>query len=821
MYADRQTALARLILRVRTQTFFLLLRTPGAALLCLTLAAFVTPAFGQETATRDDSADAANSAGLMLTTGPLSGRVLDAAGAVIEGAIVTLKNLKTGAERAVTISADGAFRFVEIPPGEYQLSVTAANFSAPPRNVTLFAGTESREVEIRMTPRGFDEFVTINSGDAGFQATTATTAMRTDTLLRDTPQSIQVITREVIEEQQAVTINDVVRNVSGVSVPNSSGGRAEDFTIRGFTSSRNTYKDGFRNDFNSNRTSHEISNVERVEVLKGPASILFGRLDPSGVVNLVTKKPLAEHYYSAQLTGGKFGLFRPTIDAGGPLNAKKTLLYRFNAAYENTDTFRDFVEKERLFAAPSLTWIIGGRTTLNFDAEVLKGTSLIDRGLIAVGDGIAPVSIRTYLGDPGIPYKYQQLKGGAILSHAFTSQWSLRSAFRLALNKADYDSRQPRRLRADNRTLELSLDFADQSLQTYYWQNDVSARLQTGAVKHSVVFGADFGSETFSSVTLSGPTRTIDIFDPRYDFAPGALRLRGHSRTTNLSGGLYAQDLISLRDDLKLLVGGRFDYYDQENDNRLTQSVRTAIDRKFTPRVGLVYQPAAAVSLYASYSRSFQPQLQLTFDNEPFVPETGAQVETGIKLDLFRRRLSATAAIYQLTRANVSTPDPEHPGFSIQIGEQRSRGFELDLTTQIKPNWNLITTYGYTEAIVTEETDLQLVGYELLGVPRQTASLWSSYAFDQGFARGFGFGAGVFAVGRRFGDLEHTFTVPGYARVDAAVFYKIFRGEKLKYRLAFNLNNVFDKLYYEGVRGRLGIVPGAPINGIGSLQVVF
>ncbi|MGH9944894.1 MAG: TonB-dependent siderophore receptor, partial [Pyrinomonadaceae bacterium] len=419
------------------------------------------------------------------------------------------------------------------------------------------------------------------------------------------------------------------------------------------------------------------------------------------------------------------------------------------------------------------------------------------------------------------PYKYQQLKGGAILSHAFDANWSLRSAFRVALNKADYDSRQPRRLRADNRTLELSQDFADQSLQTYYWQNDVSTRWQTGAVKHAIVFGADFGSETFSSATLSGPVRTIDIYDPRYDFAPGALALRGHSKTTNASAGLYAQDLISLREDLKLLVGGRFDYYDQKNDNRLTGNLQTAVDRKFTPRVGIVYQPAEAVSLYTSLSRSFQPQLQLTFANEPFRPETGAQYETGVRLTLFERKLAATVAVYQITRAGVSTPDPLHPGFSIQIGEQRSRGFELDLTARIKPNWNVITSYGYTEAVVTEDTNAQIAGHELLGVPRQTASLWTSYEFTRGPARGLGLGAGAFAVGRRFGDLEHTFTVPGYARADAAVFYKIFRGEKLKYRLAFNLNNLLDKVYYEGVRGRYGIVPGAPLHGIGSVQVIF
>ncbi|MBA3712106.1 MAG: TonB-dependent receptor [Pyrinomonadaceae bacterium] len=753
----------------------------------------------------------------------VSGRVIDQHGAALSRVVVTLSRIGPHPERSpVTVATDeaGAFKFRGLSRGEYLLSAEGVNFTTVTQSVMLTGEGAGREVELRLSPRGFDEFVTVTAGDEGFQAQTATTAMRTDTALRDTPQSIQVITRQVIEEQQAVSINDVVRNVSGVSVPNSSGGRAEDFTIRGFTSARNTYKDGFRNDFNSNRASHETSNIERVEVLKGPASVLFGRLDPSGVVNFVTKKPLAEHYYSLLFTGGKFNFYKPALDFGGPLNARRTLLYRFNGAYENADTFRDFVERERVFVAPSLTWIVGDGTTLSLDAEAMKGTSLIDRGLVALDDGVAPVPSGRYLGDPAIPYKYRQGKLGATLSHTFDDHWSLRSAFRVALNKADYDSRQPRRLRPDNRTLELSLDYADQSLQTYYWQNDVIAKFQTGGVGHTLLFGGDIGRERFASVTLSGPTRTIDIYNPVYNFAPGTVSRRGHSITTNISGGVYAQDQITLGSNLKLLLGGRFDYYEQKNDNRFTTEVSSAVDRAFTPRVGVVYQPVQPVSLYVSFSESFQPQLQLTFDNMPFEPETGMQYETGIKLELWKRRLALTAATYQITKSNVGTPDPINPGFSVQLGEQRSRGFELDATARPTSGWNVLTSYGYTDAVVTKDTRFP-VGAQLSGAPRHTASLWTSYQFGGGPARGFGFGAGVFAVSRRFGDLEHTFTVPGYARVDASVFYKIHRAEKVKYRLAFNVNNVLDKEFYEGVRGRLGVVPGAPLSGVGTFQIIF
>jgi iron complex outermembrane receptor protein len=763
-------------------------------------------------------------------SGAIAGRVLDPAGAAISGAKVTLRNRRPGADHAASLTAttddEGQFRFERLGPGGYQLDVSAENFNLMTQTLTL--EESAREIEIKLVPRGLDEFVTVTAGDIGYRAEAATTALRTDIALRDTPQSIQIVTKQVIEEQAAVTAGDVVRNVSGVSVPNSSGGRAEDFTVRGFTSSGNTYKDGIRNDFNSNRAYHEFSNVERVEVLKGPASVLYGRLDPSGVVNMVTKRPLAEHYFSLTFLGGGFNFERPQIDLSGPLNRSKSLLYRFNAAYDHSDTFRDFNERERVFIAPVVTWVAGAGTTITIDGEAMRGSSLIDRGLIAVGSGVAPLPLDRYLGDPSIPYKYRQGRAGAQVYHVFNPGWSLRSMFRAAGNKANYHSRQPSRLLDDNRTLQLNLNYSDQSLQTYYWQNDTSGKFRTGWLKHQVVFGFDLGRERFASNGLSGSQRPIDIYNPVYSFAPGPLTRQSDSVTVNDSAGVYGQDLLILRDDLKLLVGGRFDYFDQLNDNRLTRTIRTAIDRKFTPRLGLVYQPVESVSLYASWSRSFQPQLQLTYDNQPFKPETGEQYEAGVRIEGFNKRLTSTIAVYQITKRNVSTPDirPGVPsGFSVQLGEQRGRGFEIDLSAQPARRWNLLFTYGYADAVVSEDNAragaIPIAGNALLGAPRHTGSLWSSYEFDRRFLRGLGFGAGLFGVGRRFGDNEHTFEVPGYLRADASVFYRIYKADRVRYRFALNLNNLLDKKYYEGVRGRLGIVPGPPRNAVASLQFIF
>lgn len=770
----------------------------------------------------------------------ISGKVTDINGAAVTNATVELKNGKKNEKLTQTTDENGAFAFQNLNGESFDLDISAEGFA--PYSQAVKAG----EVEIKLAPRGFDEFVTVTSSDERYQAVSATTAMRADIPLRDTPQSIQVITQQTIQDQNAITAETAVRNVSGVTVPNTSGGRAEDFTIRGFTSSGNTYRDGIRNDFNSNRAHAELSNIERIEVLKGPASILYGKLDPSGIVNYVTKKPRTDNYYSFQFTGGKFGLYRPQIDFGGALNSSKTLLYRFNGAYERNKTFRDFNERERFFVAPALTWILGEKTTLSFEAEGLKGSGLIDRGVIASNPqrdsrglpipltaSIVPVSIRTYLGDPAIPYKYRQGRGSLSLSHFFTPDLNVRSAFRVNFNKANYDSRQPRSLAADGRTVSLSNNDADQSLQTAYWQTDVNYKFDTAGIKHNVVAGSDLSYEAFASQTLTSANANLDIYNPVYVFPPGRFTLSALSKNIGRSFGVYAQDLISLRDNLKVLVGGRFDYYYQNNDNRFTRTVNRSFERSFTPRLGVVYQPVEPVSLYASYSRSFQPTNSTNFFGEPFLPETGEQYETGVKFDFLNRRVSATAAVFQITKANVIAPDPNDSRNSIQIGEQRSRGFEFDLSAQILRNWNVITTYAFTDAIITKYSlpnsnprpgvpvFLPLEGNELQGTPRHTASLWTGYEFDKGALRGFGGGAGVFAVGDRFGDNEHTFIVPGYARVDASVFYKIYRKDRLRYRVAFNLNNVLDKQYYSGVRGRFSVEPGAPLNGQITFQAIF
>lgn len=780
----------------------------------------------------------------------ISGKITDATGAAISSAAIQISSKGSKKDYQVIADASGQYVITGIPSGEYLVRVSAAGFSSVQRIVQVQGSVQSLDLELGAS--NVFETVTVIAQESGYQPLSATIGSRIDTPLRDLPAAVQIITRQLIDDQGATNIQDIVRNVSGVNVPHSAGARAEAFTIRGFTSIENTYRDGYRNGYSANRSSTELANVERVEVLKGPASILFGRLDPSGVVNLVTKKPLADHYYSVQFQGGSYKYLRPQLDFSGPL--RSNLLYRLNMAYENADTFRDYNERERFFAAPSLNWLVSPKTSILFESEYLNDHRLVDRGLVALRGGVAPVLVSTFYGDPGIPYFNKNVKAGITLNTNLTDVTTFRSALRVSVSLPEYYSRQAQAVidlnsrytgtntavlatRANCARLgttacvEISQDRSDQLWHTYNWQNDLATKFTLFGFQNSMVVGGDGQMEISELANMVSTTRQLmDIFNPSYKFAPDTL-IRGYDfNRKNVGGGLFLQDQIALRDDLKITVGGRFDYVRTSRNDYYSATKRSpvldrqsTIDKKFSPRAGIVYQPYNPISLYFNYAQSFIPVLTFGVDTKPFKPETGEIYETGVKFSFWRNRLTTSVAVFDITRANVSTSDPDNTGYSIQIGEQSSRGFEWDFSAQLKRNWNIIATYAYTDVKITKDNfrNAHLIGNLVLGAPKETGSLWMTYEFSSGRLKGFGAGIGAFGVTDRFGDNAHTFRLPGYVRVDTTAYYKIYSQEKLKMRLGVNVNNLLDKLYYEGVQSSVSIIPGSPRNAVGNIQFIF
>ncbi len=652
----------------------------------------------------------------------------------------------------------------------------------------------------------------------------STTATRTDTPLKDIPQSIQVVPQQVIEDQQANRLEDALRNVSGVSAGDSFGGTTERFTIRGFAQDT-TLVNGFRQGaFGQGFPS--VERLEQIEVLKGPASILYGNLEPGGVVNLVTKKPLSEPFAETNIELGNFGLFQTGFDFSDAIDSEQKLLYRFNANFEVNDGFRDFdQDTTRLSLAPTISWQISKNTDLLIDFNYINEARPFDRGIVAIGDGVADIPYDRIFQQPDDQYELEQLSASYQLEHRFSQKWKLRNSFRLV--SADTSNFTLDSLFIDDSgILERGFRRNEDLNENYAIQTNVVGEFKTGKVEHQLLAGIDFDRST--SVGRQGrlpddPVFLIDIFtqeaDPVPDIEPADLTSFARDENTRADLlGIYLQDQISISEQFKFLVGGRLDIYDQESIDFTEDLTVEQSQERFSPRVGLVYQPIEPVSLYASYSTSFNPDPfnSTTVTGDVLEPSTGTQYELGVKGEFLNQKLTSTLAFYQIERDNFATTDPDNPDFSIAAGEVRSRGIELDVAGEVLPGWKVIAAYAYTDAEITEDNDFP-VGNQLENVPENSASLWTSYEIQQGSLQGLGLGAGVLFVGDRQGDLDNSFTLPSYVRTDAAIFYR-----QDNWQANLNLQNLFDVDYIRSSETfREALRPGEPFTVIGSVSVEF
>lgn len=676
-----------------------------------------------------------------------------------------------------------------------------------------------------------------------YAADESSSATRIAVPIEDIPRSIGVVTRQVMEDQKVIRMNDALRNVSGVYQSQSAGGRGGEFTIRGFATNLNVFKNGFRDDGTfGTKVPYDVINLESIEVVKGPPSYLYGRSDPGGIINQVTKAPLKHRYAATELIVGNYNLYRPTIDVGGPLNESKTLTYRFNGLYESSESFREGVKTDRVFLAPTIGWEIGPRTTFRFEGEYVYDKSPIDRGIVALGNAPAPIPIGRFLGDPTRRRETNAGKATLILLHDLNAQLRLRSAFRTAVTQERYSSLEASSLDETTGILALERNELPSINQSHYWQNELLGTFTTWSIKHKTILGIELGREVQSQQfrgDFGALGSSINIFNPAQRlFADGPLDLAGNFLSTNSILGGYAGDQIDLLPNLHVHLGGRYDVIEQKERSRpddfdpTTRGTNTT-ETAFSPSIGAAYQPWPWVSIFANYTESFAPQFAgaRSFTGSIFRPERGKAIEGGLKFQTANGRLRSTLAAFNITKKNVLTTDPVNgPVFSVTAGEQRSRGFEFDLNGEIRPGWNVIATYAYTDAQVTEDNTFA-VGSRLANVPRHQGSLWTTYFLQEGPGKGFGAGVGLYAQGRREGiiacrnpaDCGELFQMAGFVRLDAALYYRkpdIF--ERTNLLAAINFTNLLDQRYFIGSQfSGLSLYPGAPLTVIGSLKFEF
>jgi iron complex outermembrane receptor protein len=706
--------------------------------------------------------------------------------------------------------------------------MVTGNNALPKQNVTLKTGEFTYSLKPEADEPEEEVVVTGDRPGSPYFAPRATTATRTDTPLLDVPASIQVIPRQVLEDQQVIRLEEALRNVAGVTTGGTNEGQGINIEIRGFTDAP-VLLDGFRQyGLSRYQSIVETANLEQIEVLKGPASILYGEIQPGGVINLVSKRPLANPFYRAEVQIGSRNLFRPQIDFSGPLTADGKLLYRLNALVSNEEPFRDFQTNfQRAFVAPMLTWKISDRTNLTLQLEYLNNKQPFDSGRVASGDRVLRTPRRSIVNEPDDYTDSSILNVGYNFEHRFSDNWALRNAFRYTYREFVQEFIFP--FGFDPTTNIVSRNFTgfDLDADSYSLQTYVTGKFATGSIKHTLLVGVDLNRTTSIGMGAADFTNPIDfdIFNPVYGLAPRSdfrsLPPFFNERVTQRRLGIYVQDQVDLLDNLILLAGVRYETVGQTTRTGETlfnpeSSEVEQNDNAWTPRVGIVYQPIPALSLYASYSQSFVPNSGTDFEGNVFNPERGKGWETGIKAELLNRKLFATLAYFDIIKQNVSTADPINPFFSVATGEQRSRGVEFDISGQILPGWNILASYAYIDAEVTKDNTIA-IGNRLGGIPKHSASLWTTYQIQRGDLQGLGAGFGFNFVGERQGDLDNSFKLDSYSLFNAGIFYK-----RNNWRIAVNFKNIGNIDYDAGTPfGNTRIGVGEPFTVVGSFSIQF
>lgn len=718
---------------------------------------------------------------------------------------------------------------------------TLTSMPLPPAPLSQEPTPTNLNLQTQTTPKSVKvpEIVVKDVAERGYVVDESSSATRIPVPIEETPRAVQVVTRQVLDDQKVIRFSEALRNVSGVSQATTQGGQGGTFMIRGFASDLNVFKNGFRDDSTfGSRAQRDVINIESIDVVKGPPSYLYGRSDPGGVINQITKAPLKERYYSTEMIIGSYGLYRPQFDIGGPLNASKTLTYRFNGMYESAGSYRDGVYTNRIFLAPTIGWEAGSRTTFRFEGEYFFDKSPIDRGLVAISRGVAPIPITSFLGDPTRKSEVQHGKATLIMEHWFNDMFKWRSAFRAAVTKSGYSSLEGMGLLDPNGTFLLGRFEIPTTVQSHYLQNELHGVFSTGSIKHKTIIGIELGREVSSAVQFDdgfgGLGSTINIFNTNIrSFINEPLTKTFDTKQVNNVLGGYFGDHISLLENLHVHAGGRLDLFEQNLNDRFNSTSDSQTNRAFSPSVGIAYLPWKPITLYANYTESFAPQTAgaRSATNSIFDPERGKALEGGVKLQAFDNRLRANIAVFDIRKKNVLTPDP-NAGFlfSVQTGAQRSKGIEFDIAGKILPGWDIIANYAYIDARITQDNVFAL-GSRVPNSALHQGSLWTTYFFQEGVVKGFGAGVGMYAQGKRNGifqcqdptSCQDPFDLEGYVRMDAALYYRkqeIF--DKTNVLAALNFTNVLGQRYFTGAQNfREIIYTGAPFTVIGSLKFEF
>jgi catecholate siderophore receptor len=727
------------------------------------------------------------------------GRVVDPSGAAVAGAKV-LAEVNDKTVLAGETDAQGEFQLV-VPEGACTLHISADGFA------DAVTAASNAPVVIQLQIGNHDEIVTIRES-ANYQTVSTESATKTSTLLINVPQSVSIVDRTLIRDQMMMSIGDVVRYVPGVSAHQGENNR-DQVVIRGNSSSADFFVNGVRDDVQYYR---DLYNAERVEALKGPNAMIFGRGGGGGIVNRVTKEAGFTPLREIELQGGAFGRKRASADFDHPFNERTAV--RLNTMYENSDSFRKYVGLERYGVNPTVTLMPNDRTRVSASYEYLHDGRTADRGIPSFRGLPADVPGSTFFGDPANSRVWADVNAGsAMVEHQF-GHVNLRNRTLIGDYDRGYQNYVPGAVNADRTLVAMSAYNNATSRRNLFNQTDATATAVTGIVRHTLLWGAEAGRQTTGNFRNTGffndntASTSAAFANPVID-TPVTWRqgpTDADNRITTNVAATYVQDQVELSRFVQVVAGVRVDRFDLNFRNRRTGESLGRLDKLVSPRAGLILKPAAGVSLYANYSVSYLPSAgdqfsSLTTVTQQVKPEKFTNYEAGLKWDV-TRNLSLSSALYRLDRTNTRSTDPNDPARIVQTGSQRTNGFELGLNGSITSKWRIAGGYAHQDAFIMNATAAARAGAKAAQVPLHTFSLWNNYQVLPRLSAGLG----VLNRADMFAAVDNSVVLPGYTRADAAVFYSV--NEKI--RVQANIENLFDQRYFLNADGNNNISPGYP-----------
>ena len=801
-------------------------------------------------------------------TTEVRGRVTDENKQPLIGVDVVLEGTSIG----VSTNDKGFYELRNVPVGKQTIVFSYLGFQTLKIRTDVApnpSGTHTHlDVQLSEELTALQEVEVIGRKESSYKNTNSFIGTKTASALKEVPQSVGYVTKELILDQGATTVNEVVKNISGVN-QNSS---YNDFSIRGFRATGNRNSGNLLNGMRAQTSlwkQSSLANIERVEVIKGPASALFGNAAPGGVINRVTKKPLFENKNSITVGVGSWNTLKTYGDFTGPLNPKKTLLYRLNLGYEKTDSFRDLQGSESIIAAPSFSYIPNEKTHINVDFVYQNFNGKIDRGQSVPADGnVYSTPISRSLSAANDFLKENTLNTTIALTHKFSDHISLNAIYLNSSYSEDMLEHTQANLYykqignganafryADPNKVMMTANqrkryFANNSFNTYFNFN-----FNTGILKHKLLVGYDYfiseqkaGSSSISAQgylsndktkvvntytttanVLAGsvqtPTTNVPVFDLYDPIAGNAYKdiskYIWKQNTLNpyeeYSHGVYVQEQIDIS-IVKLLVGLRQEWFTETLNKETTKEISRQTSA-FIPRVGLVVEASENINLYSTWVKGFQPQganIQSDPDRYggPFDYMKSELYEVGLKTEWFNKRLSATLAVFKITQENSLEQSPKagKADWRVPVDEE-SNGFELDVAGQILPNFSVVANYAYTDARIVklkEEGAIKDLNVQRPSTPRHAANLWTKYIFENGSLKGLGAGIGVSYASERLGQVGRRATAasyPDYTLLNAVLYYKV-----KDVQLQLNVNNVLNRTYWISGYDNLRNFPGAPRN---------